>query len=339
MENCVSRNLTPELAFLTYRPVWNEEVFEELVGTRPDENDAMGEIAVPCSDPTVPVIETLPFVVGNGTDEIAPDVEIGEPEMPVLVLFETAVPGLVWLGDVGLSDEMVPAVAIVEGPAVAVLTLPVPMALPRYADELVKTNEGENSPGVTVRLRPLEGGLVTKLLWFTLGCWVVDSMGCPVVSEGFRLCSEPVNVLPLVGIALPNPKVFSDAVVRDVSDRVTEAAAEVPILEVEDGAPAPAELNNLELEFVTGNGGVEGAVGRTLPEDGFPDSGGAVTDNVPLTVASAIVEEPGGLPGRDAPGVETEAVVSTEEGLYEPLEPKGTLPGGTLVRVDEFPRG
>jgi hypothetical protein len=56
--------------------------------------------AVPDGDKPVPVTETLPFVIGNGTDERTPVVEVDGLETPVPEMIGVAVPEPAYLEDV-----------------------------------------------------------------------------------------------------------------------------------------------------------------------------------------------------------------------------------------------
>lgn len=58
----------------------------EFVGTEPDDSGKVADEPVPGATP-VPVIVTLPFVIGNGTDE-RPDWEPGGADIPVLDILD-----------------------------------------------------------------------------------------------------------------------------------------------------------------------------------------------------------------------------------------------------------
>jgi hypothetical protein len=136
-----------------------------------------------------------------------------------------------------------------------------------------------------------------------------------VVNGGVRLCFKPVKVVPLVGRAVLNAEEGCSDVISgvDVKDRGTEGDPEFPILRLKVDAPVP--VVGTVLEFVTGNGGDDGPVGKTLPEEGFVVSVGVVVGTALLVVVEGVTIELGGAPGREALGSETdEAVSSTEEG-------------------------
>jgi hypothetical protein len=80
--------------FGTDRLVSNGVVFDEFVKTELDESGKVIELAVPGGDAPVPVIGILPFVIGNGTDERAPEVGLGRLETPVPGMVDAAVPEL-----------------------------------------------------------------------------------------------------------------------------------------------------------------------------------------------------------------------------------------------------
>jgi hypothetical protein len=99
-------------------------------------------------------------------------------------------------------------------------------------------------------------------------------------------------------------------------------------------------IGSAVLEFVTGNGGDDDAVGRILPEEGFPVPGGVVVDTIPLAVVEGATTELGGAPGPEAPGSETEeAVGSAEEGSEDVNHGSTPLVIATEVALNsvEFP--